>query len=127
MYWHNPATQTSERVAAPSDDEQAIHMLGGHTDSATFVSEYAELRRLGTPIERALVSVGHEFRLRQHEYLPVRLAKRDGPSRRARPSAKGYQLLLALRLREEGKVRKSGALLVKRMMRNFAQELPRTP
>jgi hypothetical protein len=64
MYWHNPTTQTSERVATPSDDEGAIHMLAGHSASATFVSEYAELRRLGTPIERALVSVGHEFRLR---------------------------------------------------------------
>jgi hypothetical protein len=106
MYWHNPTTQTSERVATPSDDEGAIHMLAGHSASATFVSEYAELRRLGTPIERALVSVGHEFRLRQHEYMPVRLAKQDRPSKRARPSTRGYELLLALRLREEGKDRK---------------------
>ena len=103
MYWHNPTTQTSERVAAPSDDEQAIQMLAGHPTSPTFVSEYAELRRLCTPIERALVSVGHEERLRQHEYMPVRLAERERPSRRARPSAGGYLLLLAVRLREEGK------------------------
>jgi len=103
MYWHNPKTQTSERVAAPSHDEQAIQMLAGHSSSATFVSEYAELRRLGTPIERALVSVGHEERLRQHEYMPGRLAERERPSRMVRPSATGYLLLLALRLREEGK------------------------
>jgi len=98
MYWHNPTTQTSERVATSSEDEGAINMLAGHSASATFVSEYAELRRLGAPIERALVSVGHEFRLRQHEYMPVRLAKHDRPSKRARPSARGYELLLALRL-----------------------------
>jgi hypothetical protein len=60
MYWHNPKIRSSERVGVPSDDEEAIRMLAGHPDSATFVSEYAELRRLGTPIELALVSVGHE-------------------------------------------------------------------
>jgi hypothetical protein len=105
MYWHNPKTQTSERVAPPSDDEQAKRMLAGHPSSATFVSEYAELRCWGTPIERALVSVGHEERLRQHEYMPVQLAEGDRPStsRRMRPSATGYALLLAERLREEGK------------------------
>jgi hypothetical protein len=32
------------------------------------VKEYCELRRSGAPIERALVLVGHEFRLRQPEY-----------------------------------------------------------
>jgi hypothetical protein len=105
MYWHNPKTQTSERVSAPSDDEEAIRILAGHPSSATFVSEYAELRRWGTPVERALVSVGHEFRLRQHEYKPVRLAEREPPSGRVRPSATGYLLLLALRLREEGKTK----------------------
>ena len=102
MYWYNPTTQTSERVLAPSGDEVAIRMLAGHPQSAAFVSEYAELRRLGTPIERALVSVGHEERLREHEYAPMRLAARDLPSRRARPRAIGYELLLAVRLREEG-------------------------
>jgi hypothetical protein len=38
MYWYNPATRTSERVQAPSTDEQA------------------------------LVLVGHEFRLREPEH-----------------------------------------------------------
>jgi hypothetical protein len=42
-YWYNPKTQTSERVTDPSDDEEAIRMLAGHPNSATFVSEYAEL------------------------------------------------------------------------------------
>ena len=67
MYWYNPTTQTSERVAAPSDDEQAIRMLAGHLDSTVLVGDYAELRCAGVPIERATVSVGHEERLLEHE------------------------------------------------------------
>ena len=108
MYWYNPTTCTSERVAAPADDVEAIRMLVGHPESATFVSAYAELRCAGTPIERALVSVGHQERLREHEYAPMRLAGRDSPNRRSRPSASGYELLLALHLREEGKHRQKG-------------------
>ena len=42
-------------------------MLAGTQDSAEFIKEYCELRRSGTPIEQALVLVGHEFRLRQPE------------------------------------------------------------
>jgi len=72
LYWYNPATRTSERVAAPSNDEQAIRMLAGVQTSTEFMKEYCELRRSGTPIEQALVLVGHEFRLRQPEYQPVR-------------------------------------------------------
>jgi hypothetical protein len=68
MYWYNPTTCASERVEAPSTDEQAIRMLAGTQDSAEFIEEYCELRRSGTPIEQALVLVGHEFRLRQPEY-----------------------------------------------------------
>jgi len=68
MYWYNPTTSASERVQAPSTDEQAIQMLGGTQDSAELIKEYCELRRSGTPIEQALVLVGHEFRLRQAEY-----------------------------------------------------------
>ncbi len=106
MYWYNPTAHTSQRVDTPSGDEQAIRMLAGHPDSATFVSEYAELRRSGTLIERALVSVGYEERLREHEYAPMRLAAHNRPSRRrSRPSARGYELLLAMRLGEEGKDR----------------------
>ena len=101
MYWYNPTTYTSERVDTPSGEEEAIRMLAGHPDSAAFVSEYAELRRSGTPIERALVLVGHEERLREHEYAPMRLAAHNHPRRR-RPSAHGYELLLAMRLGEEG-------------------------
>ena len=29
MYWYNPKSRTSERVEAPSTDEQAIRMLAG--------------------------------------------------------------------------------------------------
>ncbi len=68
-----------------------------------FVSEYAELRGSGAPIERALVSVGHEERLREHEHAPVRLAWRERPTR---PSAGGYELLVAMRLREESRERR---------------------
>ena len=101
MYWHNPNSQLSEGVDVPSNDEQAIRMLAGHPSSATFVSEYAELRRSGMQIETALIMVGHEERLRQHDYMPVRQA--EHPSGKVRPSATGYSLLLALRLREECK------------------------
>ncbi len=68
MYWYNPTNRASGRVEAPSTDEQAIQMLAGTKDSAEFIKNYCELRRSGTPIEQALVLVGHEFRLRQPEY-----------------------------------------------------------
>ena len=68
MYWYNPTTQASERVAAPSTDEQALDMLSGDPNSAQFVEQYLKLRHAGMPIEQALVLVGHEFRLRQPEY-----------------------------------------------------------
>ena len=68
MYWYNPTTQTSERVDAPSTDEEALDLLAGDPDSAQFVKEYIKLRDSETPIEPALVLVGHEFRLRESEY-----------------------------------------------------------
>src|SRR5215208_2867404 len=68
MYWYNPTTRTSERVGAPSTDEQAIQMLAGTQDSAEFIKHYCDLRRSGTPIEQALVLAGHEVRLRQMDY-----------------------------------------------------------
>jgi hypothetical protein len=71
MYRYNPTIHSSERVAAPSGDMQAIQMLSGTADSAEFVKEYCQLRRSGTPIEQALILVGHEFRLRQPEYQLV--------------------------------------------------------
>lgn len=104
MYWYNPTTRTSERAAAPADDEGAVRMLAGHPDSAAFVTEYAELRRSGAPIERALVTVGHRERLRRHEHAALWLASPDRPTK-PRPSAEGYELLLAVRLREKGEGR----------------------
>ncbi len=68
MYWYNPTNRASGRVEAPSTDEQAIQMLAGTKDSAELIKNYCELRRSGTPIEQALVLVGHEFRLRQPQY-----------------------------------------------------------
>jgi hypothetical protein len=47
MYWFNPRTRNSERTHAPSTDEEAIVMLAGDPDSASFVSEYARLRASG--------------------------------------------------------------------------------
>jgi hypothetical protein len=67
MYWYNPKTRNSERVAPPSTDEHAMHLLTGDPDSAEFIKEYGKLRRSGTSIEQALVLVGHEFRLRRLE------------------------------------------------------------
>ena len=68
MYWYNPTIRTSERVEAPSTDQEAIQMLVGTQDSAEFIKNYCELRSSGTPIEQTLILVGHEFRLRQPEY-----------------------------------------------------------
>ena len=59
------------RVKAPSTGEEAIGMLSGALESAEFVKEYGKLRDAGTPIEQALLLVGHEFRLRQPEYRLV--------------------------------------------------------
>jgi hypothetical protein len=71
MYWYSPTTRTSEKIEAPSTDEQAIQMLSSTPDSAEFIKQYCELRRSGSPIEQALVLVGHEFRLRLPEYQLV--------------------------------------------------------
>ena len=68
MYWYNPTIRTSERVEAPRTDEEAIEVLAGDPQSATFISEYARLRGLGMEIEQALILVGHEFRLRHLEH-----------------------------------------------------------
>ena len=68
MYWYNPKSRTSERIQAPSTDEQALQLLAGTPDSVEFIGEYLELRRSGSPIAQALVLVGHEFRLREPEY-----------------------------------------------------------
>ena len=106
MYRYDPTISAPERVDAPSNDDEAIRMLAGHPDSARFVSEYAELRRAGMPIERALVLVGHEERLRRYERAPMRLAWRERVGRR--PSALGYELLVAQRLQEEGEDRRRG-------------------
>ncbi len=103
MYWYNPKSRSSERVAAPSTDEEAIQMLAGHPHSATFVTEYAELRHSGIEIETALTLVGHQFRLRHHERLPHRRQASYERPNRPRPRASAYELLLAVRLREEGR------------------------
>jgi hypothetical protein len=71
MYWYNPASRTSEKVEAPSTEEQALQMLSGTPESAEFIAEYLELRRWGSPIEQALVMVGHEFRLREPEHQQI--------------------------------------------------------
>jgi hypothetical protein len=102
MYWYNPKTRSSLRVAAPSTDTEAIQILAGHLDSTAFVTEYAQLRHSGMEIETALTMVGHQTRLRQHEHPPVRQASRERPSK-PRPRTAGYELLLAVRLQEEAR------------------------
>jgi hypothetical protein len=89
VYWYNPTTRTSERVEAPSTDEQAIEMLAGDPQSVTFVSEYARLRGSGMEIEVALIMVGHKLRLR---YLGL-----VSPNATFRPSAVAYDLLVGTR------------------------------
>lgn len=86
MYWYNPTTRTSERVEAPSTDEQAIEMLAGDPQSVTFVSEYARLRGSGMEIEVALIMVGHKLRLRHLGLV--------SPNATFRPSAVAYDLLV---------------------------------
>ena len=88
MYWYNPATRTSERVEAPSTDEQAIEMLAGDVASATFdrSRHWIDLfEEQGMEIEGALIMVGHELRLRHMELA--------APNAFA-PSAVGYDLLV---------------------------------
>jgi hypothetical protein len=86
VYWYNPTTRTSERVQAPSTDEQAIEMLAGDPESAAYVSEYARLRgEQGMEIEPALILVGHEVRLRHLKIVSPNAF---------RPSAVGYDLLV---------------------------------
>ena len=86
VYWYNPTTRVSESVEAPFTDDEAIEMLAGDPQSATFVSEYARLRReQGLEIEVALIMVGHELRLRH-----LQLATPNA----IRPSAVGYDLLV---------------------------------
>ena len=58
MYWYNPKTRALERKLAPSTDEEAIELLAGDPDSATFVSEYGKLRDSGLEIETALILGG---------------------------------------------------------------------
>ncbi len=43
--------------------------------------------RILVPFRLALVSVGHEERLREHEYAPMRLAAHNRLIRRGKPSA----------------------------------------
>ena len=103
MYWYDPTSHASEWVAAPSNDDEAVRMLADRPDSARLVSEYAELRRSGAPVERTLVLVGHEERPREHDLAPMRLAWRerprvrapggDVPQRRARGSPRAASLL----------------------------------
>ena len=81
MYWYNPTTRTSERVEAPSTDEQAIEMLAGDPQSVTFVSEYARLRGSGMEIEVALIMVGHKLRLRHLGLSPRMRRLGQVPSR----------------------------------------------
>lgn len=85
MYWYNPTTRASERVETLRTDEEAVEMLAGDSDSATYVSEYARLRYSGMGVEQALIMVGHTFRMRHLV---------NANPNAFRPSAIGYDLLV---------------------------------
>ena len=72
MHWYNPKTRTVEDTAAPSTDKEALEMLCGDINSGTFMAAYDKLRRGGMGVEQAMIFVGHEFRLRDLRYLPIR-------------------------------------------------------
>jgi len=72
MHWYNPKTRTVENTAAPSTDEEALQMLRGDINSGAFMSEYERLRgEEGMGVEKAMIFVGHRFRLRHLSYQPV--------------------------------------------------------
>jgi hypothetical protein len=72
MYWYNPKTRSSERIPAPTTDEQAIEMLEGHPDSGALVEQYVMLREEGMGVEQALFFVGHRWRMFHLRFQPVR-------------------------------------------------------
>lgn len=72
MRWYNPKTRVSETVVAPQTDEDAEHMLGGHVNSWAFLAEYGRLRADGMPVDRAMIFVGHHFRMWHLQFQPAR-------------------------------------------------------
>jgi len=60
MYWYNPTTRTSERVKAPSTDEQAIplntpliSLLAGRRGDRRVPSRAPQLETAATPKEKS--------------------------------------------------------------------------
>ena len=72
MRWYNPKTRSVEDTSTPSTDQEATEYLPGHLSSEAFLTVYDRLRAEGMAIERALIFVGHNFRLRHLEYRPSR-------------------------------------------------------
>jgi hypothetical protein len=72
MHWYNPKTKEVEDVPAPSTDKEAFEMLRGDINSGAFMAEYDRLRtEEGMAVEQAMIFVGHEFRMRHLQHLPV--------------------------------------------------------
>ena len=69
MHWYNPTTRTPEHARAPTNDEQALEMLGGHPNSNEFIVEYEGLRALHGVVE-ALRFTGETFRMVHQEERP---------------------------------------------------------
>ncbi len=65
MHWYNPVTKKDEDVPAPMNDEQAIGILSGHSDSDRFIEEYRRRRALQTDVVKALIFTGEMF-YREH-------------------------------------------------------------
>jgi len=47
MYWYDPTSHASERVAAPSNDDEAVRM---HARTPTLLLRWPAVRRTDTPL-----------------------------------------------------------------------------
>ncbi len=70
MHWYNPVTKEEEDVPVPLNDEQAIEMLSGHSDSDRFIEEYRRRRALQTDVVKALIFTGEMFYREQRRGQP---------------------------------------------------------
>jgi hypothetical protein len=61
MHWYNPVTKEEEDVPAPMNDEQAIGMLSGHSDSDRFIEEYRRRSATHPDTIDALTLTGETF------------------------------------------------------------------
>jgi hypothetical protein len=70
MHWYNPVTKEEEDVPVPLNDEQAIEMLSGHSDSDQFIEEYRRMRATYPATIDALTLTGKTFYLEHRRGQP---------------------------------------------------------